>query len=401
MAAGAGRIVVVGASLAGHSAVAELRAAGYDGDVVVVGKEDAAPYDRPPLSKGVLSGEVSADDLALGEAGLATWRLGRAATGLDLAGRRVILEDGEPITYDGLVIATGATPRALAGAAPDGVHTLRMLADALALRADLRRGPAQVAVIGGGFIGCEIAATCRAMGIGATIVEPLPGLLHRVLGPAVAQMVEGMHRDYGVALRLGVGVSGFVACADGALRGLRLTDGSVLEADVAVVAIGVAPETGWLRDSGLDVSDGVLCDATCRAAPGVVAAGDIARWPNPRSGETRRVEHWDNARRQGRHAARRLLAGPDAPPEPYAPVPWVWSDQFGAKLQIYGSTAGHDTVRIVSASAADGSFVALYRRAGRLAAVAGLRATRSLLAFRRRLEEGALWEDVLEKEVAP
>jgi len=387
-------IAIAGASLAGLNAAEELRACGFDGRIVMIGREPHMPYDRPPLSKDMLKGAVTTDELALEcKPGLdLEWRLGTSATGLDVSGRTLALHDGDQIRFDGLVIATGASPRRLPFDGLVGMHVLRTQQDAVRLKADLDRHPARVVVIGGGFIGAEVAATCRALDIPATIVEPLPGLLVRVLGTAVSDLMGRIHREHGVDLKTGIQAVDALADASGRVRAIRLSDGSEIAADVVVVAIGVVPDTEWLQGSGLDIQDGVLCDATCVAAPGVVAAGDIARWPNARFGECRRIEHWENAIQQGRHAARRLLAGEDITSEPYTPVPWVWSDQFNLKLQLYGSTLGHDEVRFVEGPTDDHKFVALYRRGERLIGVAGIGKVRALLAYRRLLEAGATWE---------
>jgi NADPH-dependent 2,4-dienoyl-CoA reductase/sulfur reductase-like enzyme len=389
-------IVIAGASLAGLSAADELRTAGFDGRIVAIGAEPHLPYDRPPLSKGYLSGAMGEADIVLPVPSQldVTWKLGRALRSLDLGVRTVTLEDGEPVGFDGLVIATGASPRRMSFAAARGVHVLRTRDDADALKADLARKPRRVAVIGGGFIGAVIAATCRELDIAVSVIEPLAGLLIRALGAEAAAVFTRLHRERGVELRLRVQVMDAIVDHASRLRGLRLSDGTTLEAEVAVVAVGVQPQTGWLQGSGLDLSDGVLCDATCLAAPGVVAAGDLARWPNTLLDECRRVEHWDNAVRQGRHAARRLLSD-DAQAQPYRPVQWVWSDQFGLKLQIYGSTADHEEVRFVDDPTDDHRFVAIYRRANRIVAVAGTGRTRALLAYRGLIEQGASWNEAV------
>ncbi|HEX8582265.1 MAG TPA: NAD(P)/FAD-dependent oxidoreductase, partial [Acidimicrobiales bacterium] len=322
-------VVVVGGSLAGLSAVEQLRTAGFDGEVVVVDGEPHRPYDRPPLSKEVLTGKWGPERTTLrSDDQLAAldvqWEAGRRATHLDLGGRRVELDDGRALDFDGLVIATGAVPRRLPGTeGMAGVHVLRTLDDAMALRAELEAGPRRVVVVGAGFIGGEVAASARTRGLEVTILEALPAPMIRVLGEEMGRFVADVHRDHGVDVRCGVGVAGFEG--DGRVEAVRLGDGTVVDADVVVVGIGVTPDTGWLHESGLPLADGVVCDETCLAAPWVVAAGDVARWPHPITGALVRVEHWDHAIAQGRHAARRLLAG-DGPGEPFRPVPWFWSD---------------------------------------------------------------------------
>ena len=253
------------------------------------------------------------------------WERGCRATGLDLTDRRLALADGRTIPFDGLVIATGAAPRHLPGSGGlAGVHVLRTLDDCVAIKADLDAAPGRVVVVGAGFIGSEVAATCRQQGHEVTVVEALPVPMERILGTDLGSLTADLHRDHGVRVRLGVGVEALEG-GDRVER-VRLADGSVVDADVVVVGIGVAPSTGWLEGSGLALDNGVVCDETCLAAPGVVAAGDIARWPNARFGEVMRVEHWENALEQGAAAARRLLAG-DGPGERLEPVPWLWYDQ--------------------------------------------------------------------------
>ena len=281
--------------------------------VALVGAEDHLPYDRPPLSKKVLAGEWEPDRIALRrDGGLDALgldaRLGVRAVRLDPAERTVHLSDGDALTYDALVIATGSEVRRLPGQPElDGLHMLRTLDDSLALRAALTNGSPRVVVVGAGFIGSEVASTAHGLGCAVTVVEALPVPLVRALGPEMGAACAALHRDNGVDVRLGVGVEGF----DGRDRveGVRLTDGTVLAADVVVVGVGVAPATGWLEGSGLELRDGIVCDASLAAGPpGVYAAGDVCRWPNELFGEEMRVEHWTNAAEQGAHAARAILA---------------------------------------------------------------------------------------------
>lgn len=391
--------MVVGASLAGFRAAEELRTAGHDGPITVVGDEPHAPYERPPLSKQVLAGTQppaataihpatgSVDDLAL------DFRLGASATGLDLAARTVQLGGGDRLPYDGLVIATGASARRLPGTDHlAGVHTLRTLDDCLALRAELERAPRRVAVVGAGFIGAEVAATCRGMGLDVSLIEALPVPLERGLGPQMGAVMADLHRDNGVDVRLGVGV----VRIDGEERAerVRLTDGTVLDVDVVVVGIGVTPNTDWLEGSGLTLDNGVVCDETCLAAPGVVAAGDVARWPNVTFDEVMRVEHWDNAIAMGAHAARTLLAGPEGA-EAFAPVPWFWSDQYDRKVQLAGRAGADDDVEVVSGSVEERRFVAFYGRAGRVVGVLGMNQPAKVARWRSLVEQRTAWDDAL------
>ena len=391
------RVGIVGASLAGLNAALELRRQGFAGRLTIIGDEPRLPYDRPPISKELLRGEwpVEQADLAFDKAALdADWRLGVRAEGLDAAERWLTFSHGVREQFDGLVIATGAAPRRLPGSALRGVHVLRTLDDMLSLRADLRERRERVAIIGGGFIGQEIAASCVKLGIETVLIEAVAPSQH-VVGSRIAHVLARMHEKRGVRVRLG--------CAVAALEGgdrvssVRLGDGSEIAASVVVVGVGVTPNVGWLENSGLTIDNGVVCDETCLAAPGIVAAGDVARWPNPRYGVSRRVEHWDNAVRQGIHAARRLLARPgdEAERTPYRPTPWFWSDQYGLKLQLVGSAHNADEVRIVSGSEEEERFVALYRRGDRLIGAFGLSSAGKIARYRRILEGEAFWDDVV------
>ena len=390
-------VVIVGASLAGLRAAETFRSEGFDGTITIIGDEQHLPYDRPPLSKQVLAGEWEPERTNLmeerHEAMNLDWRLGVRATGLDVASKTVALDDGSTITSDGVLIATGASPRLLPGT-PDlqGIHVLRTLDDSLALRADLERTPQRVVVIGAGFIGAEVAATARERGLDVTMIEALPAPMIRGLGEEMGLVGAEVHRDHGVDLRLGVGVDAI----DGSDRvgSVRLSDGSEVAADVVVVGIGVVPNTDWLTGSGLAIDNGVVCDATCLAAPGVAAAGDVARWHNERFDEVMRVEHWDNAVDQGGAAARRLLAG-DGPGMPFTPIPWFWSDQYDRKIQLAGRSVDTDEVRVIDGSTEERRFTAIYRRGDRLSAVLAFNRPRLVMKFRMLIETGASWDDAL------
>jgi len=388
-------VVVVGMSLAGLRAAEALRREGFAGRLVAVGEERHEPYDRPPLSKDLLRGETGPADVALRRQGLEELdldlRLGRRAVALDLADRTIALDDGERIGFDGLVVATGAAARSLPGA-PDlpGLTALRTLDDALALRARLDAG-ARVVVIGAGFIGAEVAATCRARGLDVTVLEAQEQPMVRGLGPDLGAVVADLHRDHGVDLRTGVVIDGVEGDAAG-VRGVRLGDGSFVAADAVVVGIGARPVTDWLEGSGLTIDDGVVCDETGLAAPGVVAAGDVARWPNPLfGGESMRLEHWTNAAEQGVHAARRLLGHG----EPFAPVPFVWSDQYDRKIQTVGRVSAGAEVHIVHGTLAERRFVALFGRDGRLVGALGMNRAPQVVRYRRLIAERASLADAL------
>ena len=392
-------VTVVGASLAGMRAAEALRREGFDGTVTVVGDETDAPYDRPPLSKQVLAGEWPPERVALYDNDTLAdlrlgWRLGRRAVGFDAASRTVTLDDGERIAADGVVIATGARTRTLGGAESlAGVYTLRTLADSLAIRAEFDATPGRVVVVGAGFIGAEVAATARDRGLDVTVVEMAETPLERVLGAEMGGVCAEVHVDQGVDLRLGVGVDSLGGTDR--VEQVVLSDGTRLDADVVVVGVGVIPNTEWLEGSGLEIADGVVCDETCLAAPGVTAAGDVARWPNRLFGESMRVEHWDNAIAQGTAAAGRLLAG-DGGGEPFAPVPWFWSDQYDRKIQLAGRSGPDDEVVVVTGSPAERRFAAIYGRAGRIVAVLGFNRPRHVMQYRRLIAKGASWDDALE-----
>jgi 3-phenylpropionate/trans-cinnamate dioxygenase ferredoxin reductase subunit len=418
------RIVVVGASLAGLRAAEALRQKEFGGTLTLVGAEPHLPYDRPPLSKEVLKGTWPPEKTSLlRDEGLdpldLDLRLGCRALSLDSEARTVTLDDGAHIPFDGLVIATGATPRQLPaamtagtdGSPLAGVHTLRTLDDCLQIAQELEAGP-RVAVIGAGFIGAEVAASCRQRGLEVTLIEPMPIPFGPSLGDDVGQAICAEHRDQGVELRLGLGL----AACQGAQRveRIELTDGTQVEADVVIVGIGVRPETTWLENSAVALDDGVLCNTACETSvPGIVAAGDLARWPNllfcpaaesqdptaipPAAGgpgETMRIEHWSNATEQARHAVETLLAAPGEA-QPFTPVPFVWSDQYDLKIQSAGVLAGADESRVVHGSLEERKFLKLYARKGRLMGALAFNEPRRLIGYRRQLRQTTSWEDAL------
>ncbi len=322
----------------------------------------------------------------------ADWRLGCRAVSLDVDSRTVALDDGSAVAADGILIATGARCRELPSGGLDGIHTLRGLDDCLAIRSELEASPQRVAVVGAGFIGAEVAATARGWGLDVTVIEALPVPLGRILGTEIGNVCAEVHRDNGVDLRLGVGVDGFDG--HGRVERVRLSDGTTVDADVVVVGIGVVPNTEWLEGSGLELDNGVVCDETCLAAPGIAAAGDVARWPNRLFGETMRVEHWDNAIEQGQHAARRLLAT-DSEAKPYTPVPWFWSDQYDRKIQLAGRARPDDEVRVITGSTEERRFAALYGRAGRLVGVLGFNRPRHVMKYRNLIEQGTSFDEAV------
>ncbi|MGW2697526.1 NAD(P)/FAD-dependent oxidoreductase [Streptomyces sp. NPDC001296] len=376
-------VAVVGASLAGLSAARSLRRRGYDGRLVVIGDEPHRPYDRPPLSKEFLAGAIGEAELALerdDEDLQAEWVLGARATGLDRTERAVRLADGREIRADGVVVATGAAARTLPGAEGlAGVHVLRTLDDARALRDDLARG-GRLVVIGGGFVGAEVASTAYALGLDVTVIEAAPAPLAGPLGEAMGRIVAALHTDHGVPLLCGVGVKrlGGKRRVDSVL----LEDGRGVPADTVVVGVGARPCVEWLQGSGIALDNGVKCGADGRTGvAGVVAVGDCANWYDPRTGTHRRVEHWTGALERPDAAVAALLA--DGATEPGVPrPPYFWSDQYGVKIQFVGHAAGADSVTVEEGAIDDRSFLAVYRRGGRPVAVLGMNQPR--LFTRRR-----------------
>lgn len=369
------QVVVVGAGVAGTRAAETLRQEGYDGELTIVGAERQAPYHRPPLSKKLLTGKVhrAGVDLAPQFDVNAHVLRGVEALKLDMSSRTVQLRDDDQdlsVQFDGLVIATGAAPREWRGGpVPDGVLMLRTVEDCLAIRERLGSRP-RVVVIGGGFIGAEVAASCREIGLEVTLIEKADNPLLAALGKELASQWAELHREHGVDLRVGVGVDAIAGKRQ--VESVRLTDGSQLPADLVIVGLGVTPVTDWLGGSGLRVDDGVVCDATGAAEGGtdVVAAGDVARWYHTLYGRHLRVEHWDHAGRQGAAAARTLLAGPERAEE-YNEVPYFWSDQYDVKVQMLGVPTDYDALEIVEGNTDGWEFIAAYGKTGHTIAVLG------------------------------
>ncbi|KUL37230.1 ferredoxin reductase [Streptomyces sp. NRRL F-4489] len=417
-------IAVVGASAAGITAAEALRRAGWTGLLTLIGDEPHLPYDRPPLSKQLLHGAWEPERLRLrtGEQldplGL-DLRLGTRATGLDVATRTLTLDGGERLACAGVIVATGVAARTLPAAdGLAGVFTLRTLDDALALRGDLAGGPRRLVVVGNGVLGCEAAAVARELGHDVTLVgrEPVP--MAAAVGSGIGELLAEEHRARGVRLLTGE-VAGFetaatTAGADAPARvgGVRLAGGELLPADLVLLAIGSAPAVGWLTDPALDTTDGLRCDAYCAAAPGIYAAGDVARWDHPVHGRPLRFEHRMNATEQAMAAARNLVAElaaegalPGAaegaePPErrPFAPVPYFWSDQYALKLQAYGLTTGADEVETTVLDRDARRAVALFGRDGRAVGVlAAALPPRQIRALRAVVATPVPWEEARAK----
>ena len=360
-------VVIVGGGLAAARTAEQLRRSEYTGRITIVSDEVHLPYDRPPLSKEVLRKEV--DDVALkprewyDEKDI-TLRLGSAATGLDTAGQTVTLDDGTVLGYDELVIATGLVPRRIP-AFPDleGIRVLRSFDESMALRSHASAARHAV-VVGAGFIGCEVAASLRSLGVDVVLVEPQPTPLASVLGEQIGELVARLHRDEGVDVRLGVGVA--EVRGQGRVDTVVLTDGTELTADLVVVGIGSRPATEWLEGSGIEVDNGVICDEAGRtSAPNVWALGDVASWRDA-TGHQARVEHWSNVADQARVVVPAML-GQDVPSA--VVVPYFWSDQYDVKIQCLGEPEADDIVHLVED---DGrKFLAYYERDGVLVGVVG------------------------------
>jgi len=379
-----GRITVVGASLAGLRSVEFIRRSGFQGQLVLIGDEEHLPYDRPPLSKAVLRGEWDQERLALRRSNYDDLDvhlvLGQRAVSLDTDSREVQLESGARIAFDGLVIATGGEVRAL----PDqprlrGLHTLRTIDDALAIQAALRNRP-RVAVIGAGFIGAEVAASARQLGLEVTMIESLQTPLAQSLGPRVGRLLQEAHERRGVQVHCGRRVQSFGGSER--VESLLLDDGTEVKCDLVVVGIGVRPSASWLAGSAVEVDDGVRCDETLASSvPGIVAAGDVASWYNPLFEERMRIEHWTNAVEQARHAVSTLLAAPGEA-KPFEAVPMFWSDQFEIKIQGVGRPRPSDEIIFAGGPTAGESFIALYGRAGRLVAAVAFNQAPKLIRLR-------------------
>ncbi|MFI9408634.1 NAD(P)/FAD-dependent oxidoreductase [Nocardia gamkensis] len=392
--------VVVGASLAGLRAVEAARKAGFEGAVTLIGAEEHLPYDRPPLSKAYLeqlpdgAGPASTifrtEEVLREELGVEL-ELGAPATSLDTA-RKQVLVGGRAVSYDALVIATGADARTLPGAEGlSGVHTLRTLDDAIAIRRALEAG-ARTVVVGAGFIGSEVAAGARKRGLDVTILEALPTPLVRAVGDRMGAACAALHERNGTPLRCGVGVTGLQG--DGRVERVLLSDGTAIEADLVVVGIGAIPATGWLESSGLRLDNGVVCDATLwTGVDGVYAAGDVARWHNPLFDRLMRLEHWTSAAEQGALAARNALDPESA--RQYLTVPYFWSDWYDSRIQFVGVPTA-DEIRVVDGDLdADERWVALYREGDRLAGALTLNGQNVIMKYRGLLMKKAGWDEAL------
>lgn len=395
--AGAGRVAVVGGGAAGLSVAESLRRFGFAGAITVIGDETGQAYDRPPLSKQVLTGSWQREQAALFPAQRmaridAEIHTGVSATGLDVAAGRIELGENGSLGYDHVVIATGVAPRRLPGCCAAGVHTLRTYDDAMRLRADILEHR-RLVIVGAGFLGLEVAASAREMGAAVTVVEPLPAPLASRLGAATAARLVDAHRRAGVDVRPATGVQALLADATGRVGAVALTDGTEIAARCVLVAIGCAPAARWLEASGLNLADGVVCDEYCCAAERVWAAGDVARWFHRGLGISIRLEHRTNAAEQAAAVARNIAASVARPHgdreyRAYTPTPYFWTDHYGVRIQMAGVIPADAAERLETGAAPDdrgGSFVRTFSRDGVLLGVLGWNAAKAMMPFRREL----------------
>ncbi len=384
-------VLIVGASVAGIGCANELRRCGFEGDITLVDGQSHLPYDKPPLSKAALSGDDATLHFRFHEAehyarSRLDLRLGIEAATFDAATHQLILRDGVRLQSDAVVIATGARARPFPLTAASGpVLTVRDFDDTVGLRAMLRAG-LHLAIIGGGFIGAEVAASATARGLRVTIVEADSLPFQRVLGPEIAARLATLHRANGVELRCGATVERIDQLLHGKQH-LTLSTGPAIEADLVVAGIGALPNVEWLTDSGLAIDNGVVCDAQGRtSAPGVFAAGDAAAWWDAASGRHERHEHWTAAREQSRIVAQAIVGEGEARWPDF--VPYFWSDMHGKRVQMLGATCGADRVEIVFEDLAKGAFLAEYSCEGHLIGVVGCNAAARTMRYSPRLSCG-------------
>ena len=395
------RFVVVGGSLAGLRAIEAARKTGFDGAITLIGAERYLPYDRPPLSKEFLDANESGvdtptpffrSDTVVAEELRVELLLGTPATGLDID-RKVVFVGDREVGYDALIIATGSQPRTLPGAEHlEGVRGLRTVDDSLAIRAALDAG-ARTVVIGAGFIGSEVASSAKKRGVDVTVVEAQPTPLVRATGVEMGAAIASLHERNGTTLLCSTGVE----AVEGESRVERvvLSDGTILEADLVVVGIGVSPYTSWLEGSGLFLDNGIVCDQTLwTGVPGVYAAGDVANWLNPMFGMRQRMENWTAAAEQGAAAARNALDPMNA--KPYATVPYFWSDWYGSRIQFVGVPDADEVLVVDGDIDHDDRWTALYRRGDRLVGALTLNGQTVIMKYRRMIGQQCSWNEALE-----
>lgn len=385
-------VLIVGASVAGIGAANELRRLGYRGSITIVDEQPHLPYDRPPLSKAVLTGAAMPDAVSFHDRKHyvkldISLKLGARAVDLDAGSHRVRLDSGEDVVGDAVIIASGARARAFPADEYSGpVWTIRDLEDARRLAPLLAPGK-RLAVVGGGFIGAEVAASARQRGCEVTLVEMSPLPFEPLLGSEVASLLAQLHRRAGTTLRAGVAVQRVER--RGPEQRIHLSDGTSFDADVVVAGLGAVPNVEWLAESKIVVDGAVACDEHGRTAvAGVWAAGDVSTWFNPTLGMSHRHEHWTSAREQARIVAHDIVGEPG--PRWQEAVPYVWSDQYGARIQVLGHPAGAETIRIVERDDFKPSFLALYGRDGRLTAVVGCNAAGRVMRYRVKLADSGV-----------
>lgn len=397
-------ILVIGASLAGLRGAEALRKNGFRGKLTIIGDEPHRPYDRPPLSKGILTGELCADHLDLPNLHRldAKWRLGKAAIGLDPGAREVTLDDGERLGFDKLLIATGVRARPWphpSEARLEGVFTLRTRDDARALRAAFTRRPRRVLIVGAGFNGCEIASCCSQLDLPVTLVDPHPAPLTGVMGTALGAILGTILRERNVDWRGGRVVTHLEGDSQGRVRRAELSDKTTIDADLVVVATGAIRNVEWLLDAKLQSNEfGVTCDGFCRAlrddggiAEGIFAAGDVARWPHPLYGNRIvSLEHWGNAVEQAGACAHNMLASPSGQRR-YSYLPAFWSSQFGINIKSVGLADFADRLMLVQGSRKERRFIALFGRNERSIAAFSFNSARWLPAYAQRIAERAVF----------
>jgi 3-phenylpropionate/trans-cinnamate dioxygenase ferredoxin reductase component len=385
--------VIVGGSVAGVGVADELRRLGYADPVIVLESQPELPYDRPPLSKGVLTGADDLDSITFHarehyESLAIDVRTGTAATGLDMRTRRITLANGSHLDADVVVIATGARARPFPvepGCGP--VWTVREIEDARGLNAALASARS-VAMIGGGFIGAEVASSARQLGLDVVVLEAASQPFEALLGSEVATLLAQLHTAAGTRLRCGTAARGVTRHGSG--QRIELADGTYEDADVVVAGLGAVPNVEWLARTGLVVGGTVQCDANGRtAAEGIYAAGDVAAWHSLELGAAYRHEHWTSAREQSRVVAH-AIAGLEVPPAERDTAPYIWSDQYGKRIQVLGYPVGADNVKIVDHDPERQAWLALYGRAGRLVAVVGCNRAAKTMRYRPKLAHGGV-----------
>ncbi|WP_043288956.1 NAD(P)/FAD-dependent oxidoreductase [Paraburkholderia oxyphila] len=392
------RVVIVGGGLAALRCTEELRRGGHDGRIAIVTAEPHLPYDRPPLSKDVLLGKKELGDVLYRDDAFyrehqVDMYLSRRATGLRIREREV-LTNGSAIAFDDLLICTGASPRPFPLKSDlEGIYTLGRVEDALRLRAALQNGAPRVVILGAGFIGAEVASAARSLGLETTIVNLAATPLERAVGPEMGGMLSALHADHGARLLCSVSIEEIFG--QGRVEELLLTNGERIPCDILVIGIGSAPNIGWLEGSGLELANGIVCDATLSAGPpGIYAAGDVAWWPNGLFGRGMRCEQWTNAAEQGRHVARNMLAGHEGR-TPFVGSNYFWSDQYGHRIQFAGSEVA-DEVKIVKGAFENRRFLAYYRKGDQLCGALALNEPKALMLAKQQIETGTRWDLALE-----